>query len=74
MQKLLRDKLERDLGRPLERSSDRLSKSAAAETAIVPGGNIVPQEQEPEQVGVAPHNGVTSLFPPNPVAVGCLLI
>lgn len=48
MQKLLADKLERDLGRPLERSGGRLAKSAAGETAIVPGGNVVPQE--PEQV------------------------
>lgn len=48
VQKLLADKLERDLGRPLERSGGRLAKSAAGETAIVPGGNVVPQE--PEQV------------------------
>lgn len=59
VQKLLRDKLERELGRPLERSGSGGGGSslklaagagpgAGGEMAIVPGGNIVPQE--PEQV------------------------
>ena len=58
VQKLLRDKLERELGRPLERSGGgggRSLKLAAGDgggtsgqMAIVPAGNVVPQE--PEQV------------------------
>ena len=59
MQKLLRDKLERDLGRPLERSggggggkslalTSEAGAGAGGEMTVVSGGNVIPQE--PEQV------------------------
>lgn len=53
VQRLLCGKLERDLGRPIERGSSsngKLKKSVSGqpEDSLVPKGNIVPQE--PDQV------------------------
>lgn len=51
VQRLLRDKLERDLGRPLEKGGGGHRPSSAsgqAQAALVVKGNVVPQD--PDQV------------------------
>lgn len=52
VQRLLRDKLERDLGRPVERGISNANKKSPAGggSVVVPEKNIVPQDPVSDQV------------------------